>query len=197
MSLECGQQHFHCGLRTKYDSSWVHQLVTNTQKFQIKKQIYVAAEYFLCSILKCHPFSLKSDLFNANFKSAHVSVPMFHQTLLITRYHKKWLYAVFETQHPCLNIPLLPIVHFGLPNPSGQVSGEGGIMVSLLALFPENWMSWVLFGPCSWWHGLGGVEGTPAWQKYIKVSGQSENWGWRCYICHSYNFVIHIIRHYL
>lgn len=174
MSLQCGQQHFHCGLCTKYDSSWVRRLVTNTQKFQIKKQIYVVAEYFLCSILKCHPFSLKLDLFNANYKSAHISVPMFHQTLLITHYHQKQLSATFETQHPCLNIPLLPIVYFGQPNPSGQVSGGGGIMVSLLALdppwllFPEIWMWQVPFEPCSWWHGLGGVEGAPAWQKKYK-----------------------------
>ena len=96
--------------------------------------------------------------------------------------------------------PFCPLCILGSP----ILFWRRGIMVSLLAfdpfwlLFPENWMWQVPFEPCSWWHGLGGVEGAPAWQKiYIKVSGQTENWGWRCYICNSYNFMIHIIRHYL
>jgi len=38
---------------------------------QINKQIYVVAEYFLCSTNKCHPFSSKLDLFDTSMMNVY------------------------------------------------------------------------------------------------------------------------------
>jgi hypothetical protein len=42
---------------------------------QTNKHIYVVLEYFLCSMLKSRPFSLKLDLIDANFEYEYIDVP--------------------------------------------------------------------------------------------------------------------------